>query len=90
MSWYANREWWTAALLLSYARAIKHYRACQSIWILLESCPEYTLVVSLKTQGILFSLVCLFCKGIYVLHQTLMLLYLHPALKLHAGQAGTT
>jgi hypothetical protein len=36
-------------LILLYARSIKHYRAHQSIWILLESCPEYTLVVSLKT-----------------------------------------
>jgi hypothetical protein len=81
----------------------KIYKALQGLPIYLDIIgivPEYTLVVSLKTWinfnymftsltlRITFSLVCLFCKRILYLHQTLMLLYVHPTLKLQAGQAG--
>jgi hypothetical protein len=92
-------------MLLSYARSIKHYRAGQSIWILLESCPKYTLVISLKTWinlnymltnltlRITFFLVCLFCKRSLYLQQTPIqtpiLLYVHPTLKLQADQEDT-
>jgi hypothetical protein len=41
------------------------------------------------TLRILFSLVRLFFKRSYYLHQAPMLVYLHPTLKLQAGQAGT-